>query len=340
MVKSAHIRLWDAHVHLQDPAWAPDLDAVLARATAAGVVGFINNGTREDDWPRVLALAQARPDIVPCFGLHPWFVSQKTAAWLSCLEQMLVSWPSGVGEIGLDRWIRPRDESDQENVFGMQLRVASKYGRPAMIHCVRAWDRLSRVLAEEGPFPAGLLIHAFGGSVELGKSLVQMGAYLSFAGNVLDPRRHRQQEVLRQVPTGRLLLETVSHRGIPVISSMGAALRQDPGSIRVGPLAQVKNCRLARYVRRGLRRRGLELGFPCIYSIEPEAVPPRSDDLPPIGHDEETLSRGRARQPLGSLPTLTGIFGLIAANCAIQMILSNPARRPTAWDANSEDGDR
>ncbi len=122
-------------------------------------------------------------------------------------------------------------------------------------------------------------------------------------------------------PKTHLLAEAM-RRGIPVISSMGAALRTDPGLVRTGPLSEVTGCPLARLIRKRLRKRGIGVDIPCIYSTE------SVDDLPDgavsDGADtsEETLLRGRPRRTLGSLPTLTGIFGLTAANLAIGMLLA------------------
>lgn len=122
-------------------------------------------------------------------------------------------------------------------------------------------------------------------------------------------------------PKTHLLAELVA-RGIPVISSMGAALRTDPTLVRTGPLSQVKNCPLARLVRKRLRKRGLSVEFACVYSTE--SVHDLPDDAVSEAGDasEETLRRGRVRRTLGSLPTLTGIFGLTAANLAIKTLIA------------------
>jgi tRNA A37 threonylcarbamoyladenosine dehydratase len=121
------------------------------------------------------------------------------------------------------------------------------------------------------------------------------------------------------------LLAACVGRGTPVLGLMGAALRTDPACIRTGVLAEVHHCPLAARVRKALRRKGVALGIPVVYSIEPVShLPPgvvgeagdENDDLHP---------RGRRRRVLGSLPTLTGIIGLWAANEAIRMILGADA---------------
>lgn len=115
--------------------------------------------------------------------------------------------------------------------------------------------------------------------------------------------------------------------GVPIISSMGAALRTDPTKIRYGDVFQSSNCPLARHVRKRLRRRGIDSGIPCVYSSEKvdfEYRMPEEKDCATI-HS----SRGRRRNVLGSLPTLTGIFGLYIANQAILQL--------TAAEGSSEE---
>lgn len=119
------------------------------------------------------------------------------------------------------------------------------------------------------------------------------------------------------------LLAAVRMRGIGLVSSMGAALRTDPTCIRIGPMREVHHCPLAAKIRKRLRGRQVPLDFTCIYSIEPVSELP-ADVVDVQGESgEDTIVRGRQRRPLGSLPTLTGIFGLTAANEAIRMLLGD-----------------
>lgn len=202
--------LIDSHLHLQDRLFEPDLLAVMERAGQAGIATLVVNGTAETDWTRVLDLARRFSPVVPCLGLHPWYVTGRSEGWLARLEELLKSTRAGVGEIGLDRWIEPRDEPAQEEVFRAQLELARRYQRPVMIHCLRAWVWLIDVLKEEQPLPAGMLIHAFGGAREVIEPLVELGASFSFSGNVLDERKERMRQALCAVPQDRLFLETDS----------------------------------------------------------------------------------------------------------------------------------
>lgn len=208
-LQGLQMRLIDCHLHLQDPALRAALPRLLAEAADAGIQRFICNGTTEADWPVVIQIAQAYPGVVPCFGLHPWFIAGRSADWLVVLQRLLEAHPAAaVGEIGLDRWIEPRNEPDQEAVFRGQLDLARRLHRPVMIHCLRAWGWLMDVLRSEAPLPAGMLIHAYGGPAELIAPLAKMNAWFSFAGNVFEPRRQKAREALLAVPLDRLLIET------------------------------------------------------------------------------------------------------------------------------------
>lgn len=110
-------------------------------------------------------------------------------------------------------------------------------------------------------------------------------------------------------PKLSLLHAAAQKRGLFVVSSMGAATRTDPLLIRSGTLEETEMCPLARAVRKRLRRLGPVDGIRCIYSIEP--VPPARAE--PEEPEDAALAPGRIRSPLGSLSTLTGIFGLMAA---------------------------
>jgi TatD DNase family protein len=203
-------KLIDCHLHLQDECFAPDLPAVIARAQAAGVRIFICNGASQSDWPTVLSLARSNSAIIPCFGVHPWYAPSCAPYWLAELKHFLTAVPSGVGETGLDRYIEPRNENVQEDIFRAQLSLAAELGRPVTIHCVQAWGWMMDILRSHRPLPDRMLFHSYGGSADLIKPLAAMGAYFSYAGNLLRDKAVRRREALVATPPDRLLLETDS----------------------------------------------------------------------------------------------------------------------------------
>jgi tRNA A37 threonylcarbamoyladenosine dehydratase len=111
------------------------------------------------------------------------------------------------------------------------------------------------------------------------------------------------------------ILAYCHEKKIPVISSMGAALRMNIFSIKAGDLFKTTGCPLARYVRSRLRRRGIKKGVFCIYSDTPVSEEPIEKTR--ILNEEQDNGRGRRRHKLGSTPTVTGAFGLAVAHHAL-----------------------
>ncbi len=99
---------------------------------------------------------------------------------------------------------------------------------------------------------------------------------------------------------------------------MGAARLTDPSKITVGPFLSATRCPLAIAVRKRLHSFKASTEFQCVYSSEgPSAASSISEP------EEDFYKRGRDRRPLGSLPIITNIFGLLAANQAINYIIGN-----------------
>lgn len=110
------------------------------------------------------------------------------------------------------------------------------------------------------------------------------------------------------------LIEALQKEGISFISSMGAALRTNPADIQIASCKKTINCPLAFFIRKRLRHRGVDLNFPVVYSKELTHV----DCFAKA--DEPNQKGGRVRHQLGSLPTITGIFGLMCANYVIMQL--------------------
>ncbi len=116
------------------------------------------------------------------------------------------------------------------------------------------------------------------------------------------------------------LIAEAHRRRLPLISSMGAALRTDPTAIRIDRLSATRHCPLARRIRKRLRQRGVQADPVCVYSLEPVSYVAGENVVEIDGIVHAAHVRGRPRRLLGSLPTMTGIFGLAMANLAIRTI--------------------
>jgi len=106
------------------------------------------------------------------------------------------------------------------------------------------------------------------------------------------------------------LIEACVVDQLPIISSMGAANKLDPTRILVADLADTRSCRLARIIRRELRRRGISAGVKAVYSTE-EFRPLSDGRREPAAKTADHYQTRRA--PLGSSSVVPPLFGLTMA---------------------------
>ncbi|NJC88516.1 MAG: tRNA threonylcarbamoyladenosine dehydratase [Desulfuromonas sp.] len=124
------------------------------------------------------------------------------------------------------------------------------------------------------------------------------------------------------------LLESCLERGLPVISSMGAANKLDPTQVKVADLAHTRTCRLARVIRRELRHRGIHGGIKVIYSTEefrplgPATAICADNCICPNQEDQQWRCTDR-RVILGSSSVIPPLFGLTMAGEVLRTLLED-----------------
>ena len=84
------MRLFDAHNHLQDDRLLPWIGGILASLPGSGLVVAVVNGSCEEDWEAVAKLARRHSWIKPSFGLHPWYVKERTEKYCVVLQTLQV----------------------------------------------------------------------------------------------------------------------------------------------------------------------------------------------------------------------------------------------------------
>lgn len=201
--------MWiDSHNHLQDSR-LENKPGILLAMKNAGVSQCVVNATGQADWEDVSELATQHPDfILPAYGIHPWQAHTAIDGWEGDLQTLLRNQPKAtIGECGLDLWINEPDIQTQIPIFEAQLEIAREMDRTITIHCLKAWDVLFEVFKRQPP-PLRFLMHSFGGSIEIARRLIPLGAYFSFSGYFLQPRKAKVIEVFRHLPLDRILLET------------------------------------------------------------------------------------------------------------------------------------
>jgi len=235
--------LFDTHAHLHFPEFADDLDAVLARARAAGVRRMLTIGTDVETSRAAVALAAREADVWAAVGFHPHDASRADDAALGEIERLAAA-PRvvAIGECGLDffRNLSPRDA--QERCFRAQLALARRAGKPVLVHCRDAHAETLAILAEAPAGETGGIMHCFSGDVEIARRCLDLGLLISLAGPVTYPKARALPDVARFVPADRLVVETdcpflppQPHRGkrnepayLAITAARVAELRAEP----------------------------------------------------------------------------------------------------------------
>ena len=214
---------YDAHNHLQDAWLTPHRAHVFKDLGQIPLARAVVNGTAENDWEDVAALAREHAFVAPSYGLHPWNEGNASAQWRDALRRRLDADPrSAVGEIGLDRWILERAKPDDSRLAGLrrapleeqleafvwQLSLAADRNLPVTIHCLEAWGALADALRRTRRPARGFLLHAYGGSADLAREVAALGAYFSFNGHFLSERQAAKRAVFASIPADRILAET------------------------------------------------------------------------------------------------------------------------------------
>lgn len=214
--------LIDSHCHLEYKGLVEEQSAVLARARAAGVGGFLSISTRQREWNQVIATAEREPDVWASVGIHPHEADSHAdlgeAALLKATRHPRVI---AIGETGLDYYYDHSDRAMQQALFRRHIAVSRETGLPLIIHTRDAEADTLSILREElaeGTFPA--LIHCFTASAEFGRAVIDLGLTISLSGIVTFKNAADLQAIARDIPADRLLVETdapflapVPHRG-------------------------------------------------------------------------------------------------------------------------------
>src|SRR5580692_13092708 len=199
--------LVDSHCHLDFPDFAPERDAVIARAFAAGIGTMLTICTRLDQFDGVRAIAEGHPDIWCSVGAHP----HEAADHADLLAERLVALAAhprvvGIGETGLDFHydLSPRDI--QEHVFRAHIAASKTSSLPLIIHAREADAEIAGILTAEKP-PPGVL-HCFSSGRALAEAALELGFYISISGIVTFRNAEDLRAIVRDLPIDRLLVET------------------------------------------------------------------------------------------------------------------------------------
>jgi TatD DNase family protein len=199
--------LIDTHVHLDDPCYDKDRDAVIVRAKEEGVDYLIVVASDLKSSKRCIGLIEEFDSLYAAVGVHPH--EAKTVdkdTYFELKELAKNKKVVAIGEIGLDYHYNHSPREVQKEVFRDQIRLAKKSTLPIIIHHREALSDTIEMVQEEGIREG--VFHCFSGSLEEAEEVISLGFYVSIAGPVTFKNAKRLQELMKELPLDKLLIET------------------------------------------------------------------------------------------------------------------------------------
>lgn len=204
----------DSHCHIDGSDYDADREEVIARALDAGVGLMLNVGTGDPNsgaFERAVDLAEKHESILAAIGVHPHDAklfddaAAKRLVDLASKSKRVVAW----GEIGMDYHYDHSPREVQREVFRRQLKIARGRNLPVVIHSREADDDTVTILRDElSDYERGGVMHCFGGSLGMAESAIEIGFFVSFAGNLTFKKAEDLRDIARKLPLDRLLVET------------------------------------------------------------------------------------------------------------------------------------
>ena len=263
----------DSHAHLDGHKFDQDRAEVLQRARDAGLqrILAIGSGTGPGTLDCAIKIAEQHDWIFATLGVHPHEAKLAGESDYAEMERLarhpkIMAW----GEIGLDYFYDHSPRDVQQEVFRRQMEQARAAHLPIIIHCrptnnsENAWDDTIQMLREHWASSGlGGILHCFTGEWKHAQAALDMGFYVSFAGNVSFPKAENIRAAAKQVPIDRMLIETDSpflapapHRGkrnepafvAQVLATLATVRGEDPHGLEAQVAANFRRFFLPSHV--------------------------------------------------------------------------------------------
>ena len=211
--------LIDTHCHLADAKLRDDVEAVLMRASEAGVRQMVSVGAIGpiDNDRLTVKIAETYDNVFAAVGMHPHDAKDASADRFAELHDLAgAAKVVAIGESGLDFFYKHSPAQAQELSLRRHLELASELELPIVIHCRDAEQRVIDIVRECGMPGAGGVIHCFTGNADAARAFIALGFHISFSGILTFRNAEQVREAAAIVPDDRLMIETDSPYLAPV----------------------------------------------------------------------------------------------------------------------------
>ena len=199
--------LFDTHAHLNDPAFDPDREELMAGLGGKGIGLVMNAGCSLESSKDIIKMAERYPWLYASVGSHPDSADEVNEAVIAEYRELCAHEKvKAIGEIGLDYYYEDIPREIQKKAFRMQMELAKEVDLPVIIHEREAHDDGMRIV-KEFPTVKGVF-HCYSGSAEMARQLVNMGWYIGFTGVLTFKNARKAVETAASIPLERIVLET------------------------------------------------------------------------------------------------------------------------------------
>ncbi|MBQ3542948.1 MAG: TatD family hydrolase [Oscillospiraceae bacterium] len=200
--------LFDTHVHMNDPAFDADRDALIASFPEKGVALAMNVGCSLASSYDAIALAEKFPHVYAAVGSHPDAADEVNEEVIETYRKLCKLHPKvkAIGEVGLDYYYEDIPRDIQKKAFALQLELARELELPVVVHERDAHDD-GMTMIKQFPTVKGVF-HCYSGSAEMARQLVKLGWYIGFTGVLTFKNARKAVETAKAIPLDRIVIET------------------------------------------------------------------------------------------------------------------------------------
>jgi TatD DNase family protein len=204
------MRLVDTHAHLCDEQFTEHLEAIVQRAHAVGVEKILNIGTTRSSSELCVAMVERFPQMRAAVGIHPNYGHLAAADdWARIEDLAALPVVAAIGETGLDRYWHDCPWDIQLEYFERHIALAQKHSLPIVVHSRDCDSEMVDFLRATLPKYNVLgVMHSFVSTWEVCQACLDLGMYISFAGQLTYKKQSGLREVAGKVPLDRVLVET------------------------------------------------------------------------------------------------------------------------------------
>ncbi|WP_298691437.1 TatD family hydrolase [uncultured Sulfuricurvum sp.] len=202
----------DTHIHLDDPRYVEDFEAMMQRAHEAGVEAFVIPGAHPGTLERAVGICDAYEDVYFAVGVHPY--DMETIDSVDFKHYLSHPKCIAIGECGLDYFrlegsdeAKVEEKQRQAEVFRRQIRLAKECRKPLIVHIRDASHDAKMILLEEDAAEIGGVLHCYNADDEL-LSLANQNFYFGIGGVVTFQNAKKLVNILPRIPQEKLVIET------------------------------------------------------------------------------------------------------------------------------------